>query len=929
MSKHTSYNTQFFVGIVENRMDPLKLGRCQVRIIGLHIHDKAILPTDELPWAVPMGPVTSASMNGIGHAPIGPVEGTSVVIMFHDYPDNQQPVIIGTIGGIPQAENVYVGIEKDDAIFKDNSGTTQPVPTTAREAAEVAPTPSASDKNPETIPASTRSDSIPTTPPPSWKGDKNKAAAGIAALIAACDKAGLTSKEAKCAVLAIAGGECGWIPQQEGYSYSAESLQTTFASTFKGKPDLAARYARWKGTRESFFDFVYAPENNGRQLGNTQAGDGGKYFGRGFIQLTGRSNYTRYSKLSGVDILNNPELLNSDINASALIAITYIKTVTSKAVSINDHPAYFYAVKKAIGHDTGNGAAVRLSYYEYFYGAKTPETADATTKDAATPTPPPTTQSATNFTPGPSDTAAVIGFKDPNNKYPLKQLVNEPDTHRLARGIYKGTIVPIKDSKRDIGVPIAFSGEFSQPTIPYGAKYPHNHTYETESGHIQEYDDTPGYERTHRYHRKGTFEEIDANGTRVIRIVGDSYQILDRNGFIHISGECNITVDGNTNIFARADANIEVSGSARMDVGGNYNLNVVGNMEVSVGGELKMWSTGTASLQSAADTHIAAGGSLYGSATSDTNITAGGNLFNSADGDVNVTAGGNFNADAGNVFLNSETSSAGTDATEYQLAAPTSRAALSVRYPYLTSPPLLGEQEYQFENEEDWNTPAGQAARQDIVKKYGENDANNTPAAEEVKSSGGTNTTLPANCSVIAATQKFTNDFRISPSFTLGMLIDGGVDGKNRLQAQNGLTIQEIVCNLSQLCSNILEPLIAKGLLPGGAGGYKTQWQINSGFRSTSNAVSTSTSDHPYGRACDITLLPYDASKAKRNYELIQQIEKIVPYDQIIMEYKSGGSNWIHIGFRGPDTKGPGRNRKMAFTMLDGKTYKSNGFSLL
>ena len=81
-------------GIVENRQDPLSLGRCQVRIVGLHTHDKSLLPTADLPWATPVQPVTSAAMNGIGHTPIGPVEGTSVIILFADH-DKQQPIILG------------------------------------------------------------------------------------------------------------------------------------------------------------------------------------------------------------------------------------------------------------------------------------------------------------------------------------------------------------------------------------------------------------------------------------------------------------------------------------------------------------------------------------------------------------------------------------------------------------------------------------------------------------------------------------------------------------------------------------------------------------------------------------------------------------------------------------------------------------------
>ena len=37
----------FYTGIVENRSDPLQLGRCQVRIVGLHTHDKVQLPTEQ------------------------------------------------------------------------------------------------------------------------------------------------------------------------------------------------------------------------------------------------------------------------------------------------------------------------------------------------------------------------------------------------------------------------------------------------------------------------------------------------------------------------------------------------------------------------------------------------------------------------------------------------------------------------------------------------------------------------------------------------------------------------------------------------------------------------------------------------------------------------------------------------------------------
>lgn len=61
-----------------------------------------------------------------------------------------------------------------------------------------------------------------------------------------------------------------------------------------------------------------------KDLGNTQAGDGARYRGRGFVQLTGRANYAAFSKASGIDVLNNPALLERE-DVAAQAAIWYWK----------------------------------------------------------------------------------------------------------------------------------------------------------------------------------------------------------------------------------------------------------------------------------------------------------------------------------------------------------------------------------------------------------------------------------------------------------------------------------------------------------------------------------------------------------------------------------------------------------------------------
>ena len=91
-----------WTGVVEDRQDPKMLGRCRVRIFGAHTKNKQDIPTNDLPWAMPIMPLTSASISGVGESPVGPVEGTHVVGFWRDGEDQQQPIMIGTLPGIPE-----------------------------------------------------------------------------------------------------------------------------------------------------------------------------------------------------------------------------------------------------------------------------------------------------------------------------------------------------------------------------------------------------------------------------------------------------------------------------------------------------------------------------------------------------------------------------------------------------------------------------------------------------------------------------------------------------------------------------------------------------------------------------------------------------------------------------------------------------------
>lgn len=61
-------------------------------------------------------------------------------------------------------------------------------------------------------------------------------------------------------------------------------------------------------------------------LGNTQPGDGPRFKGRGLIQLTGRKNYTDYSRFTGVDYVSDPGRLAQDPFASVDVACWFWQT---------------------------------------------------------------------------------------------------------------------------------------------------------------------------------------------------------------------------------------------------------------------------------------------------------------------------------------------------------------------------------------------------------------------------------------------------------------------------------------------------------------------------------------------------------------------------------------------------------------------------
>ena len=137
----------------------------------------------------------------------------------------------------------------------------------------------------------------------------------------------------------------------ESFAYKPASAVATF-SKIGSEEDAAALLAE-DTTGEAFANFVYATSN-----GNSEPGDGYRFRGRGFIQLTGRANYKAFSaaiNLAGVDLVVTPDRA-AEADIAARIAVAYWKQRGINTAADRDDTA---AVTRLINGKALKGLAER------------------------------------------------------------------------------------------------------------------------------------------------------------------------------------------------------------------------------------------------------------------------------------------------------------------------------------------------------------------------------------------------------------------------------------------------------------------------------------------------------------------------------------------------------------------------------------------
>lgn len=222
-----------------------------------------------------------------------------------------------------------------------------------------------------------------------------------------------------------------------------------------------------------------------------------------------------------------------------------------------------------------------------------------------------------------------IGFQDPTGTYPDSEYLLESDLPKNARS---GSTVGLRDRVTINGV-----GGFEEPEdLRPKRRYPYVDVKQTEAGHIQEFDDTPGNERTYNQHSSGTFHEVRPEGSQVNKIVGSGYEIVAKDKNVYVKGICNIYVE--------QDCNLKVKGDYNIDVEGDLNYNVKGSTNFNTDEDVYFNTNGSFSLFTVRDTIINSGRDIEMNTNGDMNLSVANTRTDNVYGDMKQSVSGTYSS---------------------------------------------------------------------------------------------------------------------------------------------------------------------------------------------------------------------------------------------------------------------------------------------
>jgi putative chitinase len=193
------------------------------------------------------------------------------------------------------------------------------------------------------------------------KEEKPLEVSGVqATIVKSLNESGVTSPKAHANVLATVKAESNFKVQSENLNYSSpQRIQDVFGKRRIPSVEFAQPLVN---NPEGLANEVYKTTD-----GNSAPGDGFKYRGRGFIQHTGKNQYAAISKFVGVDVLSNPDSLNSPEVAAKAIPWFLLSYKGLKPEDVENMSKVNKAI--AFADPTGKKAAAREASSQQIYAS--------------------------------------------------------------------------------------------------------------------------------------------------------------------------------------------------------------------------------------------------------------------------------------------------------------------------------------------------------------------------------------------------------------------------------------------------------------------------------------------------------------------------------------------------------------------------------
>lgn len=711
----------------------------------------------------------------------------------------------------------------------------------------------------------------------------------VSSVYAELVRSGITNNNAIIAILSNIGKESKFIPQRENMTYTTlKQLRAVFKTAFRTMSDDEA--STYLSNPQKLANLVYA---NSDGNGSVESGDGFKYRGGGFIQLTKKSNYAAVGTAISVDLVNNPDQVMNPGIAAKVVAQYFINRFGgANRLSFPSIDDALVTVTKKVnpGGFARDYPIVVAESKLYINGAKL---SDEQEKEISKPTDPENevkkdaTQEEINngLISKKSIVTNKLGFKDPYEKYPLGSLLNEPDSNRLTRRNINDTIISKRRKNRRTNIKSTGVDSFVEPTSPYNAQYPYNKVHSTESGHVMEFDDTFGAERINIFHTTGTFVEIDANGNQTNKIVGDNFSITENNGYIYIDGMARVSVGGSVKIKVGGNLDIDVDGDLNYTVKGNINTKVGGNTTTNITGKSLYNIKGTAVYNHIGDCSYTAQAAFAITSKTAGLYTTGSMTFVAAS--INTGATGVIDMNAGKINLNS----GGVPAAVKTPAVPVVEIAINNSFSPISynNPENFVDSEIIKLDDADESDVAAhieKSINSGLISQgqidNGTEIASNQTVEKDPTVPPVSSTQIPESCSIFDTPEGLNDNIQISKSFTLAMVSTKTAVSKNKIVAQRGLTKSQIACNMKKVAENCLDQIKSQ---------YSNMF-VTSGFRPGSG-----TSHHELGEAID---MQFKGVPKSEYYDIAVWIKNNINFDKLLLEYKTTGSGmpWIHISYK-------------------------------